>query len=359
MGSQQAAAAAWAPRDLFDPAAKARQVGAATWAELHDHCVAPTPRAYELWFNYRAGISPDLTRRLGALLTGREALTPSLIDTLHEQYVTGSPVDLDALRAGADGVEDAAQTVVEQVQGGQASIRAFGDTLDHWANHLGDDPTIAGLVRAVATLSAETTRAAERNRQLEHELSSSVARIARLRRSLVDVKQEATTDALTGICNRKAFDARLKRAVGQGRTDPSVPVSLLLLDVDHFKRFNDAHGHQAGDLVLRLVARLLSDNIKGRDTVARYGGEEFAVLLAGADITAATSVGQQICGALAAKRLVPKGTKQGLGHVTISIGVAQYRLGDSGATLVSRADAALYAAKDLGRNRVVSERGGV
>ncbi len=354
MVNQQLATASRPPGPC-DPASKTRRLGGLVWAELQKHGLAPTPRAYELWFNYRLGTSPDLTQRMSGLLSGSGALTGPLIDTLHERYVAGSQLDLEAISEGADGIEGAAQTIVEHLAGSQADIRAYGATLDHWALHLGDEPTIGGLVSAMATLIAETARAAERNRQLEQDLSASVARIGRLRRSLSDVRQEATTDALTGICNRKAFDARLKRAVAQARGEPSVPLSLLLLDVDRFKTFNDSYGHQAGDLVLRLVARLLSDNIKGRDTVARYGGEEFAVMLAGADVVAAASVAQQICDALASKRLVLKGSKQQLGHVTVSIGVAQFRRGDGGASLVSRADGALYAAKDLGRNRVVTE----
>ncbi len=130
-----------------------------------------------------------------------------------------------------------------------------------------------------------------------------------------------------------------------------------MLDVDHFKHFNDAYGHRAGDLVLRLVGRLLTENIKGRDIAARYGGEEFAIVLLGADLSAATHVARQICSTLANKRIkLSNGTEQGCGRVTVSIGVAQVRMGDTAASLIDRADAALYAAKHAGRNQVAAER---
>ena len=132
---------------------------------------------------------------------------------------------------------------------------------------------------------------------------------------------------------------------------------MLLLDVDHFKQFNDRFGHKTGDPVLRLVARLLSDSVKGRDVVARYGGEEFAIILTGAGLEAGDAVGRQICKALGERRLVNKGTQVGFGQVTISVGVAQVRLDDTPATLMARADAGLYLAKKRGRNRVCIDQG--
>jgi diguanylate cyclase len=324
--------------------------------------VIPTPRAYDLWFAYRSGANPELTQRLADLLEQGEVLAPAVLDALHAEFLAGAEVDVEAIATGSDEIERAAQTLVEQVAGGQAAIKGYGDALTHWARRLGgDDQTVGGLVQAVAALTTETTRAAERNRVLEQQLTASAARIAKLRQNLAQVKQAATTDALTGIANRKAFDARLKRALAQARSEPpgtaaSTALSLLLLDIDHFKAFNDTHGHRVGDLVLRLVARVLADNVKGRDTAARYGGEEFAILLAGADLRAAATVAQQICEALSGKRLVNKGSGQGLGHITVSVGVAQYRLGESATALVERADAALYEAKRTGRNRVCMAR---
>ncbi len=209
-------------------------------------------------------------------------------------------------------------------------------------------------MQAIATLSEETRRAGERNRVLEQQVTASAARITRLRQNLAEMKQEATTDVLTGIANRKAFEARLRRAITQARSEQGA-LSVLLLDIDNFKRFNDLHGHRTGDLVLRLVGRVLADNVKGRDCAARYGGEEFAILLAGADLRAGATVAQQICDALSGKHLVNKGSGQGLGRVTASVGVAQFRDNETPAALVERADLALYQAKRTGRNRVCVE----
>ncbi len=331
------------------------RLGQAVWAEMERRGVIPTPRAYELWLAYRSGVSFELTRRLQELLERNETLTTAALDTLHSEFVAGADANVDTLEEGAGEIQRAAQTLAEQVAGGRAALTGYGDTLEHWAQQLGDTPTMNGLVGAISTLTAETARAAERNRELEQQLSASAARISRLRQSLAEVKQEATTDGLTGIANRRAFQFKLKRILLQARTEPSSATSVLLFDIDHFKRFNDSYGHSTGDLVLRLVARLLTDNIKGRDTVARYGGEEFAIVLSGADLKAASIVARQICEALSSKRLIIKGSQQAVGYVTASVGIAQHRLGETMATLIERADAALYRAKDLGRNRVCTE----
>ena len=125
-----------------------------------------------------------------------------------------------------------------------------------------------------------------------------------------------------------------------------------MLDVDHFKRVNDTYGHHTGDLVLRLIGRLLSESVKGRDTSARYGGEEFAVLLIGADLKAGATVANRIRFELQTKHLVKKRPTDEFGKITVSVGVAQFRAGDTMTSLLDRADAAMYQAKQLGRNQV-------
>ncbi|MGH3578403.1 MAG: GGDEF domain-containing protein [Mycobacterium sp.] len=272
---------------------------------------------------------------------------------LHAEYLAPE-IDIKAITDGSAELQDVAQNMVEQIAGNQDALRAYGNVLSQVATQLGRDRTLDGLIQAVTTLTVETAEASERNRALEQKLSASAAHIARLKSSLAEVKQEATTDGLTGLCNRKAFDAKLRRIVSRTRTDGSM-LSLLMLDIDHFKRFNDTYGHPTGDLVLRLVAHIVADNVKGRDTAARFGGEEFAVILAGADLRAATIVAGQIRTALDGKRLVKKGSRQPVGGVTVSVGVAQLRSDETTAALIGRADAALYRAKHLGRNKVCTE----
>src|SRR5690606_36278027 len=132
-------------------------------------------------------------------------------------------------------------------------------------------------------LLTETRRMQDANHQLEQKLEASREDIAQLQRDLDDVRREAMLDPLTKIFNRKYFDDGLVRAFAEAKED-GAPLSLLLLDIDHFKRFNDTWGHQTGDQVLRLVAMTLKSNIKGKDIAARYGGEEFAAILPDTDL---------------------------------------------------------------------------
>jgi diguanylate cyclase len=162
------------------------------------------------------------------------------------------------------------------------------------------------------------------------------------------MEQAALTDVLTGLDNRRSFDRQLERALASGRRRGK-PVSVLLIDADHFKRINDEYGHGVGDVVLAHVAEAIRTRVRTSDVAARYGGEEFAVVLPDTDERNATLVGEQLRRALGSA-LVP--TAAGQLSLTVSIGVAG-GLGVSAARLVERADAALYAAKAAGRNRVV------
>ena len=329
------------------------RVAAAVLAEMQRRAILPTPHNYDLWFTFRTGGSASLAARLTTLIERGDHFTPALLDALHAEFLGTA----DSQTVGdAAALQDTADTIVNQVAAGGQAMREYGEALAACKVELNGVATIGSLIQAVANLTAETTKAAERNRMLQQQLSTSAARVARLRQALADTKQEATTDGLTGIANRKAFDAKLRRAILAAAGPESPPLSVLLLDIDHFKSFNDTHGHKAGDLVLRLVGRVLSASVKGRDTAARYGGEEFAIILSGADLRAGTIVGAQIGGALSGKRLANRPAGSGIGQVTLSVGVAQFKLGDTAATLMERADQALYHAKNTGRNRICTER---
>ena len=178
---------------------------------------------------------------------------------------------------------------------------------------------------------------------LNQQLQAQVQQVDALNRALSEL---ATTDVLTGLSNRRAFDHHLKLELGiVDRRD--TPLSLLVLDVDHFKRINDTHGHETGDKVLQAIAQVLAGCARAIDMIARVGGEEFAVILPNTDAGGALEVAQRMRIAVAQAHCA--------GHqVTISVGSATLQSHEDATSLFSRADAALYAAKAAGRNRVVS-----
>ena len=171
------------------------------------------------------------------------------------------------------------------------------------------------------------------------------------------LKLAGLTDGLTGVHNRRYFESRCLEEVQAARRS-KLPLVCLLLDVDHFKRINDTHGHPAGDAVLRYVARLIRAQLRGSDVVARYGGEEFVLLLPATPLPAALETADRIRRVIAAQSM-PVQVSEPL-RITVSIGAALLPpTGESdaaaqAAALVQRADQALYAAKQGGRNRVLA-----
>jgi diguanylate cyclase len=157
----------------------------------------------------------------------------------------------------------------------------------------------------------------------------------------------ARTDSLTELANRRAFDEELTRRAAEFHRHGH-PVSVLMIDVDHFKHLNDAQGHQAGDTVLRGLAIILRSVMRETDVVARYGGEEFAVILPGTNIDEAKTVARRVCQSLSKALFAFADLKL---HVTVSAGVAQILDSEQEQETVQRADEALYAAKQSGRNQ--------
>jgi two-component system, cell cycle response regulator len=201
----------------------------------------------------------------------------------------------------------------------------------------------------IETLSAKNQALLEMNRELEakihartHELAEANSRLAQL----------AVTDGLTGLYNHRHFHERLALEVERSQRN-GLPLSLFMIDVDHFKQYNDHHGHPAGDEVLRQLARILGDGRRANDVVARYGGEEFAIVLVDTAKFAAAKLAERLRERVA-EHAFPRGDSQPDGRITISIGVATCP-DDAGdpETLVRSADSALYAAKHAGRDRVV------
>jgi len=174
--------------------------------------------------------------------------------------------------------------------------------------------------------------------------------ITQRKRLEAELRELASTDELTGLANRRQFMQRLEEELERLRRQTTRAACVLMLDLDHFKRVNDQHGHAAGDRLLQHFAQLLRQELRSVDTPARMGGEEFAVILPGTDLAAAQGIAQRICERLAAQPF-HAGAQQL--NVTVSVGVAALDAADLSADAVlARADAALYRAKAGGRNRV-------
>jgi diguanylate cyclase len=214
-------------------------------------------------------------------------------------------------------------------------------------------PLKRALLREAQQLR-QTARAKESRETAKIEKLS--RQVAVLERELQGVRSESERDSLTGICNRHAFDRRLDERLTRNALRAQ-PFALLMIDIDHFKRINEAYGYLAGDKVLATLVNKCRRSVRRRDLLARYGGEEIIILLEGASLRDAVKKSRQICESIASTRYVLEGMPawEAL-TVTVSIGVSVWGEGDTAAALVGRADRALCAAKAAGRNRVVSQK---
>lgn len=314
---------------------------------------AAYPRNYELWYTYAAGYNQALNRAVNDLLRQNGRLSLDDTDRIYESHL--SPLRLgDRVEHIGGQLSDELRAVVSALDNAQGDAAAYGDTLRGASSNLSSSSDRDTLRSIVETLIVETKRMEERNADLEKRLGDSKRQIDDLQISLEAIRNETLTDPLTNLANRKCFDQSLTRVLSEAE-NAGKPFSLLFTDIDHFKKFNDTYGHQTGDQVLRLVAVAMKQNVKGQDIAARYGGEEFAVILPRTGLEQAVKVAEYIREAVMSKELVKRSTGERLGRITISIGCAVWVPGDSTSTIIERADAALYRAKHMGRNRVCTE----
>ena len=328
------------------------QALAKTALALMGECnVIPTPENFELFYMFAAGESPALAQAIGPLIAARKPITAELLADLRQRCLPAARTVRNMDHLGSGLTEVLAGVLGGLEKAGRDAVD-YKNTLSAATGGLAAQQSPADLRKLVDGLLTATRDMENRARTLEGELQRSSQQINDLRSKLDHVRKESLTDPLTGIANRKAFDAALDAAAKRPKGEAA---SLLICDIDHFKRFNDSWGHQTGDQVLRLVAACLSENVKGRDTAARFGGEEFAVLLRGTSLANAVRVAEDIRQSVEGRKLIKKSTGDVLGMITISIGVAELAENEVAESVIRRADACLYGAKNHGRNLVVAQ----
>jgi diguanylate cyclase len=312
-----------------------------------------TPRHFEVWYAYATGYNPSLNQMINEALTRNGTLSDADIGQVYNTYISSNRFT-DRIGDVGSQVMGEIEQVMAMIGAAAGNASSYGESLAHVSQKLdvaADEPAIRALVETLV----QATKEMERNNQtLEARLSASKREISELQQNLEAVRSESLTDPLTSLANRKYFDETLCKAIAESLSKGE-PLSLMMTDIDHFKKFNDSFGHFTGDQVLRLVAISAKQNVKGQDLAARYGGEEFAIILPNTILRSAITLADQIRRAVMSKELMKRSTGEHLGRVTISIGVAMLQHGDSTQSLIERADACLYVAKRNGRNRVISE----
>lgn len=318
------------------------------------HGIATNPINYAVWYEYVCGRNTALKLDIDAYAAKGKQLSDEEIEALYMKHVsecdeqTMERLHLDMRRLLNNFSNLATRTNDEASQ--------FGNSLQEYRERLNARDLEKSNVLEIVGGLLDSTRAMRRFvSSLQESLQENKREVEALRKELKRIKEEAITDPLTGLRNRKGLFSAIEKAISDLKRSKQ-SLCLLMIDVDHFKRINDSYGHLLGDKVLQLIGKTLRQRTKGNDTAVRYGGEEFSVLLPETTLAGARTVAEDIRKVLEQSRIKRLDNNQTIDGVTISIGIAQYRSGESVEAFIHRADGALYTSKQRGRNQITLER---
>ena len=332
-----------------EPKARSAELLRQALAHMGRNDAAFNPITFTLWYEYVAGINPKLNQALDLLSAGAQAISDDAVMKLYQDHVC--PPDDEAVARIGHEMQLVMSSVAQTAS--QTGLRAgvYGEQLSGLSRELAEQGGGAISPRLNEVL-AGTAQMQDAVQALQQRVLSSQSEIERLRNDLVRARDEALTDSLTGVLNRKGFDRQLAKLVAEPPEQGSSHC-LVMLDIDHFKQVNDKHGHVVGDRVIQAVGEILRASVAAGDcSAARYGGEEFAILLPKTSLDRSTQLAEDVRLRTKAMKIRDRRTQDVLLTVTLSGGVAVLQPGDDAAALVQRADAALYRSKQSGRDRV-------
>ena len=314
---------------------------------INKHSIPPNPMHYTVWYAYASGQNLQLTNAINNILESKGTITEETSIELYKKYLENH--DAVAIKVN-ESVNKVMNALSDQLVNSSDQAQQYGNLLGTVDEQLDSESSMDNLQEVVKNLSQETRVMQDANHALTEKLDHSSNELEQLKEELEETRRAASTDILTGIPNRQAFENRLTQLISE-----QSPFCLLVADIDFFKNFNDSYGHQLGDKVLRFVAQTLQNQLKGQDMVTRFGGEEFAIILPDTPFGGAIAVAENLRKAVQRQRLRRTDNQEYIGNVTLSLGVAMFRNGEKREEIIERADSALYQAKKNGRNCVEPE----
>jgi diguanylate cyclase len=312
------------------------------------------PVAYAVWYAYFSNSHPTLNKEVDAVIASGVYFDSLLHEELYNKYLRTETESL-LVQDVQSGTEDLIKKVFSEMLGANKSADKYGSRLENFAEQLANAKGLGEMAKVIKEMTDDTKSMVESTRAMQEKLDEAANETQALRLKLQLTEEDAATDGLTGLNNRKAFDREMESLYKKYQR-AGVGFSLLVLDIDFFKKFNDDYGHQVGDLVLETVGAILHKGLKGGDFPARYGGEEFVVILPETSLDAATIVAEQLRIQFSVKKAIAPGAEKPLRKITVSIGAAEINNTDTIRSIIERADKALYLAKHSGRNNVKTEK---
>ena len=318
---------------------------------MSKQAAALTPVSYAVWYEYVSGRNEALRKQLDKILASGTQLDDLSTRTLFTQYI--ADVDPGTAQRVTDGLQRALSGMVETAEAAGSQTERFGSSLSRLSDQFSEAEDQEAQAAAIGSVLESTREMQSAVSGLQDRLKESQNQIQALKQEVARARTDALVDGLTGLANRRAFDQCLDACLLDEASQTN-GLCLVMLDIDHFKRVNDTHGHVFGDQVIKAVAQVIKASVKGQDTSARIGGEEFAIVLPSTPLNGAFVVAEKIRTAIGSSR-IRRGQQELAERVTVSLGVACLRPGESATQFVERADAALYASKKGGRDRVTLE----
>lgn len=305
------------------------------------------PISFAVWYEYVSGMNEPLSKKIDELLATTGSLDEQMTAALYQTYIVG--LSEQVVQSMTDGFQRVLNEISSSANNVSTQASHFGNALEQWTQDILNE--LPGQKIDTSAILTDTRKMQNAAGSLKEQLVKSQSEIERLREEVNQARADALIDVLTGLANRRGFNYALQMALAEEQKTHT-QTSLLMIDIDHFKRLNDTYGHLFGDKVIRTVAQVLRSNVKGRDTAARYGGEEFTVLLPETSIDGAKALAERIRTTIANGRIRRNEQEELQEAVTVSVGVACHCEGESPDLLIGRADEALYRAKSAGRNQV-------
>lgn len=333
--------------DVLEAAQIARQ--AIPFVSKHD--LAANPVNYAVFYEYFSGTNTPLRQAADQMVEKHGGLNQDVVADLYFRFVANDDPEFVAKIQGE--LRSLIQSMVEAVGVAGTESDRYQTRLRAGLGKLDERSTSEKIHELISELIEDTKLIVTSNARLNKRLVTANHDLGTLQQQLEHQRSDALTDSLTGLANRRAFDQAITAAIEKATTE-ALPLCLLMIDIDHFKVVNDTHGHLIGDKVLRYIAGVLRESVRGEDVVARYGAEEFAVVLLNTTSEGAKHVAEKIRSRIADRPLKRVNTGIAIGQVTVSLGLALFKQAETPEQFIERADRGLYTAKQQGRNRVVA-----